>query len=80
MFKTILEKLNEFKNRNNLTEAQEMCETIRKARTDVERAENLFNEVTDQAICDYAAYNILAAKARYHYLLKLAKEKNIHFS
>ena len=31
----------------------------------------------DQARYDYASYNLLAARARYSYLLKLAKEKNL---
>ena len=36
-----------------------------------------FNELTDDKAIDYASYNLLAAKAKYSYLIKLAKEKNL---
>ena len=36
-----------------------------------------FNEISDQRAIDYASYNLLAARAKYSYLLKLAKEKKL---
>ena len=38
-----------------------------------------FNELTDEAAIDYAAYSILAARSKYVYLLGLAKKYNIKF-
>ena len=34
-------------------------------------------ELTDEKAIDYASYNLLAARAKYSYLLKLAKEKKL---
>lgn len=47
------------------------------ARSELEVAVSTFNELTDDKAIDYASYNILAAKAKYSYLLQLAKEKNL---
>lgn len=51
--------------------------SIRSARCELDRATELFNELTDDTGVDYASYNLLAARARYSYLLKLAKEKKL---
>ncbi len=56
-----------------------LIENIRQARYDLERAESLFNELTDESAIDYAAYSILAARAKYVYLIGLAKKLNIKF-
>ena len=42
-----------------------------------EKAVLTFNELTDEKAIDYASYNLLAARAKYSYLLKLAKEKKL---
>jgi len=60
------------------TEAQQITDSIEKARSELKRAESVFNELTEEAAIDFATYDILAAKARYSYLIKLAKEKNVH--
>jgi hypothetical protein len=36
-----------------------------------------FNETTDDKAIDYASYNLLAARARYSYLIQLAKEQKL---
>lgn len=60
------------------SEAQQIVESIEKARSDLEQAESLFNELTDAQAIDFATYDILAARARYSYLIKLAKERGLH--
>ena len=51
--------------------------SLQSARMDLEKATVLFNELTDDTAVDYASYNLLAARAKYSYLLKLAKEKKL---
>ena len=51
--------------------------SIKNARCELDAAVDIFNELTDNAAVDYAAYNILAARAKYSYLLQLAKAKNL---
>ena len=51
--------------------------SIKSARSDLDRAVGMFNELTDNTAVDYASYNILAARVRYSYLLQLAKSKNL---
>ena len=63
--------------------ARQRCEdevlyaSIKNARCELDAAVDIFNELTDHAAVDYAAYNILAARAKYSYLLQLAKAKNL---
>ena len=51
--------------------------SIKSARSELDRAVGMFNELTDNTAVDYASYNILAARARYSYLLQLATSKNL---
>ena len=51
--------------------------SLQSARMDLEKATVLFNDLTDDTAVDYASYNLLAARARYSYLLKLAKESKL---
>ena len=51
--------------------------SIKSARSELDRAVGMCNELTDNTAVDYASYNILAARARYSYLLQLAKSKNL---
>jgi len=57
------------------TEDEQLIESIKKARSDLERAESLFNEVTSPEMIDCLSYDIMSAKARYSHLLKLARER-----
>ena len=59
------------------TENALLYDSISNARNELERAVSAFNELTDDKAIDYASYNLLAARAKYSYLLKLAKEKNL---
>ena len=54
-----------------------LLNSLQSARTDLEKAVDLFNELTDDTAVDYASYNLLAARAKYSYLLKLPKENNL---
>ena len=54
-----------------------LLNSLQSARTDLEKAVDLFNELTDDTAVDYASYNLLAARAKYSYLLKLAKENKL---
>ncbi len=49
------------------------------AKREWEAAENRFNEVTVPELLDAAAYQIMAEKSKYEYLVKRAKERNLHF-
>ena len=51
--------------------------SIKNARCEIDTAVDIFNELTDNTAVDYAAYNILAARAKYSYLLQLAKAKDL---
>jgi hypothetical protein len=54
-----------------------LVSSIRTARTELDRAICVFNQLTDEEAIDYASYNLLAARSRYSYLLKLAKKKEL---
>lgn len=47
------------------------------ARYELDLATKQFNEITDDRAIDYASYNLLAARAKYSYLIQLAKEKKL---
>lgn len=51
--------------------------SIKNAHSELEQAVGMFNELTDNKAIDYASYNLLAARAKYSYLLQLAKSKNL---
>lgn len=59
------------------SENEMIIASIRRAHSDVEEANRLFNELTDDIAVDYAAYNLLAAKTKYSYLIQIAKEKGM---
>ena len=62
---------------NSSSGEDQLFASIRSARSELDRATVLFNELTDDTGVDYASYNLLAARAKYSYLLKLAKEKDL---
>lgn len=63
--------------KSDTSEKDFLYSCITSAHFELEQAVSTFNELTDDKAIDYASYNLLAAKAKYSYLLKLAKEKNI---
>ena len=54
-----------------------LFDSIEKAYSDLEQAQYDFNQLSDFAAVDYASYSILAAEAKYTYLLNLAKKKGM---
>lgn len=64
-------------NQSAISQDEILFNSLQSARMDLEKATVLFNELTDDTAVDYASYNLLAARARYSYLLKLAKESKL---
>lgn len=60
------------------SEGQQILENIRIAHEDWKNAEKYFQNVTDPDLIDHAIFRIEAARTRYTYLLKLAREMNVH--
>ena len=71
-------ELNNFEGCDNLKpDEARILDSIKHARSELEQAASLFNELTDFTAVDYASYNLLAAKAKYSYLIQIAKEKGM---
>lgn len=60
-------------------ENQILISNLKAINDKIARSESMFNELTDQDLIDYTAYNLLAEKAQYAYLIKEAKKRNLHF-
>ncbi|SKC91947.1 YaaL family protein [Maledivibacter halophilus] len=60
------------------SEDDQILENIRIAHEDWKNAEKFFQNVTDPDLVDHAIFRIEAARTRYTYLLKLAREMGIH--
>ncbi|MBM7615564.1 YaaL family protein [Alkaliphilus hydrothermalis] len=58
-------------------ENQEFVNIINKAHEEWRNAEQLFQNVSDPDLIDHAIYKVEAARSRYVYLLKKAKEEGI---
>lgn len=56
------------------TSQEKLFSEIREAESAWKLAEGRFNEVTDPDLIDFATYDIMAAKARYEFLIKQAKD------
>jgi hypothetical protein len=61
------------------TEDEKLINSIKAAHSDWQRAEAMFHEVTEPELVDHAIYDLLAAKTKYIYLLKKAKNKGLHW-
>ncbi len=59
------------------SEDELLYKSIKTARSELDQAVSVFNELTDNTAIDYASYYVLAARTKYSYLLKLAKERNL---
>lgn len=57
------------------TEQEKLYASIRDAEIEWKLAEGRFNEATDPDLIDFAAYDIMAAKSKYEYLIKNAKKQ-----
>lgn len=51
------------------------AEQIKRAHADWKAAENYFDSVSDPDLVDFAIYDVAAAKRKYMYLLKKAKQQ-----
>ncbi|WP_026476780.1 YaaL family protein [Alkaliphilus transvaalensis] len=58
-------------------ENQSFLQIIAQAHEEWKNAEALFHDVTDPDLIDHAIYKVEAARSRYIYLLKKAKEEGI---
>ena len=63
--------------KRDYTSDDQLYDFLDDARCELEKAVLTFNELTDEKAIDYASYNLLAARAKYSYLLKRAKEKKL---
>lgn len=61
------------------TEDEKLIGSIMAAHSDWQRAEAMFHEVTDPDLVDHAIYDMMAARTKYTYLLKTAKNKDLHW-
>ncbi len=62
---------------DQLRQNRQLLSYINSARSEMEQAACLFNELTDTAAVDYASYSFLAAKTKYEYLMRQAKEQGL---
>ncbi|HML36106.1 MAG TPA: YaaL family protein [Bacillota bacterium] len=60
------------------SEEEKLISSIKAAHSDWQRAEAMFHEVTDPDLVDHAIYDVMATKSKYIYLLKTAKNKDLH--
>ena len=54
-----------------------LYQSIKNARSELDWAVSVFNELTDNAAIDYASYYVLAARTKSSYLLQQAKERDL---
>ena len=54
-----------------------LYQSIKNARSELDWAVSVFNELTDNAAIDYASYYVLAARPTYSYLLQQATERDL---
>jgi len=59
------------------TESEEILDSIKSAHEEWKNAEKYFENVTDPDLIDHAIYRMEAARTRYTYLLKLAREMGV---
>lgn len=62
---------------DQIRQSRQLLSYIKSARSEMEQAACLFNELTDSAAVDYASYSFLAAKTKYEYLMREAKEQGL---
>ena len=58
-------------------EEKQLIDSLHSAKMEWKLAERRFNEATSAEMVDCASYSLLAAKARYMYLLKEARERGL---
>ncbi len=55
-------------------ESNALVEDVKQAYSDLKAAENYFDNVDDPDLIDFAIYDLEAAKKKYAYMLKKARE------
>lgn len=63
--------------KKSILENKEIIQAANEAKEDLLRAEEYFQTVNEPELIDYAIYSLSAAKSRYLYYLRLAKERGI---
>jgi len=76
VFGGIQSRVNEFYDEERPVE-DELVGIVKKAHDEWREAERLFQNVSDPDLVDHAIYRVEAARARYIYLVKKAKEEGI---
>lgn len=61
-------------------ERRELLQNLKQAKRDLDIASANFEFVNDEGLVDYYIYQMKAAETRYQYLIRKAKEKNIHIN
>ena len=69
--------VNNLKGIREKDENEELINIIFRANQEMLDAQNYFDNVTDNELVDHAIYKMEAAKSKYIYLLKLAKDKGL---
>lgn len=68
------------KNDENEIERRELLENLNKTKKDLEQARASFNYVVAPELIEACVYEINSLQARYNYLLKLLREKELDAS
>lgn len=64
-------------NNGQSEETKDIYESLRKAKKDWDNAKNIFENVSNPELVDYAIYNVDAAEKRYMYILNQIKNGNV---
>ncbi|SHK60014.1 DUF2508 family protein [Tepidibacter formicigenes] len=63
--------------KKEINDDEEFMNDLKSAYLDLKSAESFFENVKDPDLVDYAIFRLEAAKSRYSYFLRKAKEKGI---
>lgn len=69
--------LNNVNNKEDSITKDNLYISLKKAKKEWENAKNIFENVSNPDLVDYAIYNIDASEKRYMYLLKQIKNGNV---
>lgn len=74
--KSILENFKIHKNLSNENKKDDLYTNLENAKKEWEEAKNIFENVSEPDLVDYAIYNVEAAEKKYVYLLRQIKNGN----
>jgi hypothetical protein len=72
--------LDHFKIRNDSNDKNDLYIHLENAKKEWEEAKNIFENVTEPDLVDYAIYNVEAAEQKYVYLLKQIKNEKLNMN